>query len=89
MKTSKFLEEIKALENKLRQKTGDETGRLGFPALVQKLTNSNQLDDQIVADLKKLWQIRNKIYSSPTPEDDVSNEAQVLLANLISNPNLQ
>ncbi len=89
MNTSKFLEEIKVLENKLRQKAGDENGRLGFPALVQQLTNSKQLDTQIVADLKKVWELRNKIYSSPTPEDEVPSEAQTLLASLISNPNLQ
>ncbi|MFH1286554.1 MAG: hypothetical protein ABII02_02270 [Candidatus Magasanikbacteria bacterium] len=89
MKTSKFLEEIKALENKLRQKASDETGRLGFSALVQQLANLNQLDDQIVNDLKELWVLRNKIYSSPTAEVEISNEAQNLLASLISNPKLQ
>lgn len=89
MNTSKFLEEVNVLENKLRQKAGDETGRIGFPASVQQLANTNQLDEQIVSDLKELWEIRNKIYSSPTPEDEVPNEAQTLLATLISNPNLQ
>ena len=89
MDTSKFLEEIKVLENKLRQKAGGETMGLGFPALIHQLSMSNQLDKQIVGDLKKLWELRNKIYSSPTVADVVPDEAQTLLAALISNPNLQ
>ncbi len=90
MNTSKFLEEIKVLESKLRQKSSDENGRLGFSILVQRLANSKQLDAQIVDDLKKLWEHRNKIYSSPTLEDDeVSDGYQTLLATLINNPNLQ
>ncbi len=89
MNTAKFLEETKALENKMRQKTGDESGRLGFPALVKQLKSIEQVDEQIVADLKKLWEIRNKIYSSPTPDDNISDETQSLLISLISNPKLK
>jgi len=89
MNTTKFLEETKVLENKMRQKAGDESERLGFPALVKRLVNTGQIDDQIVADLKKLWELRNKVYSTPTPEGSISDEAQALLASLISNSKLQ
>jgi len=89
MKTAKFLEETKVLENRLRQKAGDESGRLSFPVLVKQLVSTGQIDEQIVADLKKLWELRNKVYSTPTPNDDISDEAQTLLALLISNPKLQ
>ena len=89
MNTAKFLEETKVLENKMRQKAGDESGRLGFPALVKQLVSTGQIDDQIVADLKKLWELRNKVYSTPTPDDDITDEAQTLLVSLISNPKLQ
>jgi len=89
MNTAKFLEETKMLENKLRQKAGDESGRLGFPVLVKQLVNTGQIDDQIVADLKKLWELRNKVYSTPTPDDDITDEAQTLLVSLNSNLKLQ
>ncbi|MEX0877560.1 MAG: hypothetical protein WDZ40_01695 [Candidatus Spechtbacterales bacterium] len=89
MNTAKFLEETKVLENKLYQKAGDESGRIGFPVLVKQLVGTGQIDEQIVADLKKLWKLRNKVYSTPTPDDNISNEAQDLLASLISNPKLQ
>lgn len=89
MYTSKFLEEVKVIENKLRQKAGNKTGKLDFSTLVQQLAKSNQIDGQIVEDLKKLWQLRNKIYSTPTTETKVSNETRNLLAGLISNPKLQ
>lgn len=89
MNTAKFLEETKVIENKLRQKAGDESGRLGFPILVKQLQDEGKIDEQIVADLKKLWELRNIIYSSPTPNDNVSDEAQTLLVSLINNPKLQ
>lgn len=89
MNTAKFLEETKVIENKLRQKAGDESGRLGFPILVKQLLDEGKIDEQIVVDLKKLWEIRNKVYSTPTPEDNISDEAQTLLVSLISNPKLQ
>lgn len=89
MNTAKFLEETKVIENKLRQKAGDESGRLGFPILVKQLQDEGKIDEQIVADLKKLWELRNIIYSSPTPNDSVSDEAQALLVSLINNPKLQ
>jgi len=68
MKASKFLNGIQKLEDKLRQKAGDKTGKLRFPVLVQKLAESNQLDDKTVIEMKKLWELRNKIYSSSTLE---------------------
>jgi len=89
MNTTKFLEETKVLENKLRQKAGEESRRLGFPILVKQLQDEGKIDEQIVAELKKLWKLRNKVYSTPTPEDDISDEAQTLLVSLISNPKLQ
>lgn len=89
MNTAKFLEETKMIENKLRRKAGDESGRLGFPVLVKQLQDEGKIDEQIVADLKKLWELRNKVYSTPTPEDSISDEAQALLASLISNLKLQ
>lgn len=89
MNTAKFLEETKVIENKLRQKAGDESGRLGFPILVKQLLDEGKIDEQIVADLKKIWELRNKVYSIPTPDDNISDEAQTLLASLISNPKLQ
>lgn len=89
MNTAKFLEETKMLENKLRQKAGDEAGMLGFPVLVKQLLDEGKIDEQIVADLKKVWEPRNKVYSTPAPGGNISDEVQVLLASLISNPKLQ
>lgn len=89
MNTAKFLEEIKVIENKLRQKAGDESGRLDFPILVKQLQSEGKIDEQIVADLKKLWELRNQVYSSATPKDNISDETQTLLVSLISNPRLQ
>jgi hypothetical protein len=89
MNTVKFLEEIKVLENRLRQKIGDESGKLGFPLLVKQLVGTEQIDKQILADFEKLWELRNKVCSTPTLNDDISDEAQVLLASLIGNSNLQ
>ncbi|MDI6603286.1 MAG: hypothetical protein QME57_04240 [Patescibacteria group bacterium] len=89
MNIAKFLEETKVLENKLRQKTDDESGRLGFPALAKQLKDAGKIDEQIVADLKKLWELRNQVYSSSTPDDNIADEAQTLLDSLISNPKLQ
>jgi hypothetical protein len=89
MDTAKFLEETKVLENKLRQKAGDESGRLGFPILVKQLQDEDKIDEQIVAEIKKLWELRNTIYSSPTPDDNVSDEAQTLLVSLINNLKLK
>ena len=89
MNTSKFLEEIEVLEHKLRQKADDENGKLSFPTLVKQLFDSKQIDEKIIADLKKLWGFRNKIYSSPTPEETISGEAQNLLDKVISNHSLK
>lgn len=89
MNTAKFLEETKVLENKLRQKADDESGRLDFPVLVKQLLDEDKIDEQIVADLKKLWELRNKVYSTPAPDDNISDEAQALLVSLINNPKLQ
>jgi hypothetical protein len=89
MNTVKFLEETKVLENKLRQKAVDESGRLGFPALAKQLVTTGQVDEEIVDDLKKLWEIRNKVYSTPTQADIIVDEAQTLLVSLIGNPKLQ
>jgi len=89
MNTAKFLEEIQVLEKKLRQNTDDESRRLGFPVLVKQLQDEGKIDEQIVAEIKKLWELRNTIYSSPTPDDNVSDEAQTLLVSLINNPKLK
>ncbi|MEA2097558.1 MAG: hypothetical protein U9P70_00555 [Patescibacteria group bacterium] len=89
MNTAKFLEETKEIENKLHQKASDEPEKVGFSILVKQLQNEGKIDKQIVTDLKKLWEIRNKVYSTPTPEDSISDEAQALLASLIGNPKLQ
>jgi len=89
MDTSKFLEEIRALENKLRQKAGGESQRIEFPVLVKQLKDAEEIDEQIVYELKKLWEIRNTIYSSPTPDDNISDKAQTLLVSLINNPKLK
>jgi hypothetical protein len=89
MNTAKFLKETTALENKLRSKVGDEPERLGFTALVKRLISIGQIDEQTVTDLKKLWELRNKVYSTPIPDNNISGEAQTLLASLISNSKLQ
>lgn len=89
MNTAKFLEEIKVLEKKLRQKAGEESGKLSFPVLVKKLKDAEEIDEKVVADLKKIWELRNKVYSTPVPNDNISDEIQTLLVSLISNPKLQ
>lgn len=89
MNTAKFLEETKVLENKLRQKAGDESGRLGFAVIVKQLLDEGKIDKQIVADLKKLWELRNRVYSTPAPDDNISDKTRALLVSLICNPKLQ
>jgi hypothetical protein len=89
MNTAKFLEETEVLKNKLCQKAGYESESLGFPVLVKQLVSTGQIDEQIVADLKKLWELRNTIYSSRTPDNNVSDEAQTLLVSLINNSKLK
>jgi len=89
MDTIKFLEEVKIIENKLRQKSNDKSKSLDFPVLVKQFKNTGEIDGQIATDLKKIWELRNRLYSSPTPSNNISNEARFLLASLISNPKLQ
>lgn len=89
MDTAKFLEETKVLENKLRKRANDESGKLSFPVLVKQLEGAGIIDEQIVADLEKLWEFRNEAYSLPTPKDNISDEAQALLVSLFCNPKLK
>ena len=89
MNTVKFLEETKVLENKLRQKVGNESKGFGFSDLVKQLSRIGQIDEKTAANLKRLWELRNQIYSSPTSDNNISDETQTLLVSLIGNPKLQ
>ena len=89
MNTSKFLEGIIAIEKKIQQMAGENSERASFLSLILKLADSGKLESQTVTDLKELWVVRNKIYSSRTPENTVSDEAEKLLAKAMINFNSQ
>jgi len=82
MKTLKFLEEIRMLEKQLHRKVGDEEKKFSFFVVIQKLVESKQLDNKTAIEIKKLWELRNKIYSFPTMEEELSEEILINNFNL-------
>lgn len=86
MSPSKFLEEIKDIEDKLGKKVGSESQRLTFPDFVEKLLKDGQMDNELAQALVKLWKIRNAIYGSPTMEAPITHESQDLLIAVIHHP---
>ena len=47
------------------------------------------VNEKTVADLKRLWELRNQIYSSPRPDSSIPDDIQTLSVSLIGNPKLQ
>ena len=89
MNTLKFLEEIDILEKKLRKKNKDSSLNLNYSELINQMYKNKQLKKDIFLDLKKIWFVRNKIYSSTLNDREVSDEAQSILAKIISNSDLK
>jgi len=81
MDITKFLEEIKALEQKLRKKVGKNSERDSFLVLVNKLTEKGFLTAQLAKDLGKLFSFRNKAQSQVAPEK-LPREVQNLLLKI-------
>lgn len=73
-----------ALENKLRNKIGEEAKTLSFPALIQELVKQGTINQELVQSLKQVWEFRNEIYASRQTPDEVSKEVQTLLVEINS-----
>ncbi|MBD3328098.1 hypothetical protein GF340_02215 [Candidatus Peregrinibacteria bacterium] len=88
MQTTKFLEEIIALENKVRKKAqvGENEP---IPVLLSNLKKENKISKPTYENFFKLWDLRNKLYSSPNLPNRVSLNVYPLLANLLHNTELK
>ncbi len=62
----------------MRQKTDEESGMLNFSASVRQMQNESKIDEQIMAELKKLWEFQNQINSNPAPDKNISDEVQLI-----------
>lgn len=84
----KFIEEVRALEIRLAKLLGQESDGIPFLKLVEQLEKLRRINTASSSNLKELWVLRNKLYSSRTTANLIDDNATILLTKIISDPNL-
>ena len=74
MTIQEFLEQFAILESHLFSLAPDFNKRQGLFNLLKHLKSNNKLDDDLLKDVSLIIQTRNKIMSTPTPSEDISND---------------
>ena len=82
MKIENFFKEFVLIENHLLGLADNFDKRQGFFNLLKHLQSKNLLPKDALTDLNFVWQTRNKIVSSPSGEQEISDEISNTLARL-------
>lgn len=84
MKQEEFFKQFAIIENNLSNLAGNFDKRQGFLNLLKYLQSKNLLPQEVLTDLNFVWKIRNKIVSSPSGEQEISDEISNRLAQIKS-----
>lgn len=82
MKVKNFFKEFVLIENHLFSLAGNIDKLQGFLNLLKYLQSKNLLSTDVLVDINFIWQTRNKIVSSPSGEQEISDEVSDLLVRL-------
>lgn len=74
MKQKNFFKEFAIIEDHLLKLTGKFNSRQEFLNLLKYLQSKNLLPQEVLTDLNFVWQTRNKIISSSSGEQEISDE---------------
>lgn len=77
-----FFKEFIPIENYLFNLAGNFDRRQGFLNLLQHFQTNKLLPKDVLADLDSVWQIRNKIISSPSGERIISDKTSNTIMEL-------
>lgn len=83
MKQNKFLEEVKIIENKVRDAAGEQDGQVGFLGLVDTLVERGDIDKGLIEEIANVWDMRNRIYAEPRMGVEVTQTARDSLVQII------
>lgn len=79
MRTEEFFKELSAVENYVFGLDSNTNKNLGFLLVLKNLRSKNLLQNEVVRDLKIIWQTRNKLLNSPGGDRDVPDQVGDLL----------
>lgn len=69
-----FLEQFRVIENHLFSLAPDFNKRQGLFNLLKYLRANNKLNDELLGDISYVIQARNKIMSTPSPDENISDD---------------
>ena len=82
MENKDFFKEFAIIENHLFGLADNHDKGQGFLNLLKYLQSKNLLQKDILVDLNFVWQTRNKIVSSPSGEQEISDEISDTMGRL-------